>query len=146
RARYRRAERAQLARTRSVGERGPARHGQAALGAGATRSDRLPRGRRARAGEARYALRGRGTRPGRGALRGDAGPGRGLDRRRRLEPARRLSPSRGRAPSGVLVPKFTTSGKHLSLRGARRAPKQSRKDSHRELDCFAALAMTIISG
>ncbi|HKO09155.1 MAG TPA: hypothetical protein VJ487_15705 [Alphaproteobacteria bacterium] len=33
----------------------------------------------------------------------------------------------GDADAGVLVLKFTTSGKHSSLRGARRAPKQSRK-------------------
>src|SRR5208282_3417593 len=49
--------------------------------------------------------------------------------------------------AGVLIPKFTKSGKHLSLRGARRAPKQSRESfAPRTLDCFAALAMTVISG
>src|SRR5208282_1710336 len=51
----------------------------------------------------------------------------------------------------VLVLKFSTSGKHLSLRGARRAPKQSRKGLApgalpRRTPGFAALAMTLFPG
>ena len=49
--------------------------------------------------------------------------------------------------ASVLVLKFTTSGKPSSLRGARRATKQSRASfAPGTLDCFAALAMTVISG
>src|SRR5208282_4262587 len=53
----------------------------------------------------------------------------------------------GGRDASVLVLKFAKSGKHLSLRGARRATKQSRESfALSALDCFAALAMTAISG
>src|SRR5208282_5261385 len=60
----------------------------------------------------------------------------------------RRSRRRGGRPR-VLVLKFTTSGKRVSLRGARRAPKQSRKGFApdalpRRTPGFAALAMTVI--
>src|SRR5208282_1656791 len=53
----------------------------------------------------------------------------------------------GEGNASALVLKFAKSGKHLSLRGARRATKQSRESfALSALDCFAALAMTAISG